>query len=336
MPRTVRAAVLQGFDYVVRELGADPLAICQQTGLNLQQLDDPDSTIPASLLTQVMLLSAKATSCDHFGLAFAKHKDMRFHLGLLGEIAKSASNLGDALRKLCQLFQLHSESSLWQVQTSGAVSYMTFAQIEGHAESYKQIEQFVMTLLWRFLKVMAGQRWHPYMVHFTFAKPVDLLPYKKIYTVPLMFDADFCGIAFHSSDLTIPLPEHNPSLHENLYQQAEWIKSHKKEDFKETVRLLIRKNLELQLVGEEYVTRFFPFEKRTMQRRLKEQNTSYRELLNEVRINMAMELLANSDISITRIADRLCFSDLANFSKAFTQYTGLSPREWCKKKSNSS
>ena len=65
-----------------------------------------------------------------------------------------------------------------------------------------------------------------------------------------------------------------------------------------------------------------------MQRKLKAQGTTYRELLHDVRIAMAMELLANSDISMTRLAERLCYTDLANFTKAFSEHTGTPPSNW--------
>ena len=53
-----------------------------------------------------------------------------------------------------------------------------------------------------------------------------------------------------------------------------------------------------------------------------------RELLHDVRIAVAMELLANSDISMTRIAERLCYADLANFTKAFSEHTDTPPSVW--------
>ena len=168
----------------------------------------------------------------------------------------------------------------------------------------------------------------PSLVNFTFAKPEDLAPYRRLFNVPIVFDADFCGVVFHSSDLQIKLTEHDEVRHDELCQFADTIRKSRPRDLHEEVRILIRKNLELQLVGEEYLTRFFPFEKRTLQRRLKAQGTSYRELLHEVRIVMAMEILANSDISMTRLAERLCYTDLANFTKAFSEATGAPPSTW--------
>jgi AraC-like DNA-binding protein len=128
--------------------------------------------------------------------------------------------------------------------------------------------------------------------------------------------------------LDIQLSEHNAVRHDTLYQFARSVRSSRPRDLQEEVRILIRKNLELQLVGEQYLTRFFPFEKRTLQRKLSAEGTSYRKLLHDVRIAMAMELLANSDISITRLAERLCYTDLANFTKAFSEHTNTPPSVW--------
>ncbi len=69
-------------------------------------------------------------------------------------------------------------------------------------------------------------------------------------------------------ELKIKLSKHDEVRHANLYQFAHSVRSSRPRDLAEEVRILIRKNLELQLVGEEYLTRFFPFEKRTLQRKL--------------------------------------------------------------------
>ena len=326
--KTSRAAILRGFDQLVSELGGDPAEVAAGAGLELEHLRDPDRLLPAQPMFQVLTLSAQATACDHFGLELGKRRDLTRYLGLLGEIVQSAATVGDALTELFNLLSIHTEATLWQLRREGAVGYVIFSLLDDSAGSYKQVEQLVITLFWRFIDFLAQHHWHPTMVAFTFARPTDLLAYRRLFDVPIMFDADFCGVVFHASDLDIKLTKHDENRHDKLYESARNIRDSKPRDFREEVRTLIRKNLELQLVGEEYLTRFFPFEKRTLQRKLKALGTSYRELFHEVRIIMAMELLANSDASVTRIAERLCYTDLANFTKAFSQHAGVPPTTW--------
>ena len=225
---------------------------------------------------------------------------------------------------------IHTEGTLWQLRSDGEVGYVIFSLIDRSPGSYKQTEQLVITFFWRFVDFLTEHHWHPTMVNFTFSKPSDLAPYQQIFDAPIMFDADFCGVVFHSSDLNICLPDHNSTRHDTLYQFARSVKKSRPIDLQEKVRRLIRKNLELQLVGEEHLTCFFPFEKRTLQRKLNSEGTSYRALLHDVRIAMAMDLLSNSTISMTRLAERLCYTDLANFTKAFSEHTGTPPSSWRK------
>ena len=323
-----RAAVIRDFDRLVSELGGDPHEVANSAGLRLAQLRDPEALLPNDLITTVLRQSALTTGCDHFGLELAKRRDLSSYLGILGEIVQSAATLSDALTELFSLLSIHTEATLWQLRSDGEVSYVIFSLVEDSAGSYKQIEQLVITIFWRFIAFLTEHNWHPSMVNFTFTKPVDQGAYRRLFNVPIVFDADFCGVVFHSSDLKIKLPKHDEVRHDNLYQFAHSIRSSRPRDLPEQVRILIRKNLELQLVGEEYLTRFFPFEKRTLQRKLTAQGTSYRELLHDVRIAMAMELLANSDISMTRLAERLSYTDLANFTKAFSEHAGVPPSTW--------
>jgi AraC-like DNA-binding protein len=64
---------------------------------------------------------------------------------------------------------------------------------------------------------------------------------------------------------------------------------------------------------------------RTLKRKLAEQGTSYTELLDRQRHTRALELL-RTDATIEQVADRLGYSDAANFTRAFRRWTGKSPR----------
>jgi hypothetical protein len=124
--RRVRAAIIVGFDQAVRELGGDPISVQQTAGVQLKQLVDPNTLISAQLATNVLNLSAKETHCEHFGLEFAKRRNLSGYLGILDGIMQAAPTLGNALAEVFELFSIHSEASLWQLRTSGDVSYILF------------------------------------------------------------------------------------------------------------------------------------------------------------------------------------------------------------------
>ena len=67
---------------------------------------------------------------------------------------------------------------------------------------------------------------------------------------------------------------------------------------------------------------------RTLHRRLIEEGTSYRELLEDVRRSLASEYLRSERLSIEEIAFTLGYTDLANFRRAFRRWEGVPPSEY--------
>jgi len=64
---------------------------------------------------------------------------------------------------------------------------------------------------------------------------------------------------------------------------------------------------------------------RTIERYLRQENVSFRELLHQARFERACELLGNPLVTVAHIAQRLGFTDAANFSRAFRRVIGTTP-----------
>jgi len=75
-----------------------------------------------------------------------------------------------------------------------------------------------------------------------------------------------------------------------------------------------------------YVAAQLGFQPRTLQLRLKEQGTTFSDLLRDVRLELAETLLKQSDLSMTEIADRLGYRELSAFSRAFKAHCGMAPK----------
>lgn len=67
---------------------------------------------------------------------------------------------------------------------------------------------------------------------------------------------------------------------------------------------------------------------RTFQRRLANEGTSFRSLLDEVREQLAEELLVTGGLPVTEVAHRLGYVEVSSFSQAFRRWKGIGPREW--------
>jgi len=65
--------------------------------------------------------------------------------------------------------------------------------------------------------------------------------------------------------------------------------------------------------------------KRTLQRRLQQQNTNFAELRDDIRFHYAIKYLINDRMSVDIVSKALDFSDRTSFTNAFKRWTGLSP-----------
>ena len=75
----------------------------------------------------------------------------------------------------------------------------------------------------------------------------------------------------------------------------------------------------------QVTARLFHMTPRTLHRRLVEEGTSYRELLDGVRRMLAVEHVKSGRLGMDEIAYRLGYTDLANFRRAFKRWEGVAP-----------
>jgi AraC-like DNA-binding protein len=76
------------------------------------------------------------------------------------------------------------------------------------------------------------------------------------------------------------------------------------------------------------VARYLKMTPRTLRRKLQDENTSFRELLDELRMHVAIKYLRDTDLTIENVADALGFSDAANFRHAFRRWTRGVPQDF--------
>ena len=69
---------------------------------------------------------------------------------------------------------------------------------------------------------------------------------------------------------------------------------------------------------------------RTLQRQLKMEGTTFKTLLNEIRIELASKYILDSQLSLTEISFMLGFSEISSFSRAFKRWLGKSPTDYRK------
>ncbi len=324
----IRAAFLLPCFEVIEELGLDPKALIELVALSNDVFDSPESLVPLSAAIDLVEIAAKETKCHHLGLLLGARVSIQ-SLGLLGLLLRSASTFKAAINDIIKHLTLNMTGLKRSLTVDRGIAILSSAYDSPQIALSRQARQISISLGWNLIQSLSSERWQPISISFSFAEPEDAVFYRKFFKTRVYFNADYDGIAFHEADLKIELTSHDEYLHQTIaYQVAKMNENKHKNDFVEEVKSYVAKNLEIGLCSENEVLKFFPMQKRTFQNRLKEQGTSYQNILDDLRFKKAELYLGDSTLKMYQVADLLCYKSGGAFAFAFNKRYGMSPSKW--------
>jgi len=325
-PWSQRVGALTALPALIRSLGADPAPIIAGAGLRPDALDTPSNRIPFAALTRLLSEAAARTGCAHFGLLMGR----TWHLsdfGTLGEIVRHAPTVGEALEEFALLQHLHSGGAMaLLLQRDGVVDF-GYAIYDPRARSTRQLYDAAIAVAMNMMREVCGEGFSPSEVFLPHAVPVDAAPYRQFFRAPLRFNAEFCALRFPDSVMNRPIEGADAArLRAALAEARAGGEAILVQGVYRTLRTLL---LHGRSSGAD-VARVLMMHRRTLNRRLRAEGTTFQRLLDDVRFAVAKELLENSAVSMHDVAAALGYAGLAPFMRAFRRWSGTSPGEWRK------
>jgi AraC-like DNA-binding protein len=98
--------------------------------------------------------------------------------------------------------------------------------------------------------------------------------------------------------------------------------------FSDELRRLLRVEVLKSACSADVASRHFGIHRRTLARHLAAEGTTFRRVADEVRFELAGEMLQNPSVSLSQVAAALKFSEASAFTRAFRRWTGQSPTAW--------
>lgn len=322
----VRGSALVGVRATIEELGGDADGLLRELGLvDAEQI--PESWISYRSFLTLLERASQATRCPHFGLLLSRRQDVGI-LGALGFVIQQAPDVHTGLGELITHFAYHNQGADISLSVEQGVAALRFScKLEGELPVGQQ-EDLVAGIGVDLLRLLYRSHWNPRAIYLSHAPTDDLSPYRERFRCPIYFNWELATLTFDADVLDSPINQANPQLHRLLESYLDELRLAHPDDLCGKVRQLIQQAMYNGDCSIERVASMLSVNKRTLQRRLRVQGTSYQELLEQVRFNAARKYLRESSGSITMLADMLCYSDLSAFSNAFRQHSGLSPRAW--------
>lgn len=319
-----RVGAYRGLPTLARELGVDPTPVLLSAGLSPSALDDADARIPYAALGHLLGLIARTSGCEHVGLLAGRMWHLA-DLGLVGELTRNAPTVRQALHVYTAHQRLSSGGGLAVMIDRGCVVDIGYAIYHPDVTAREQIFQAVMCGTMNFLRELCGATFVPMEVLFPFARPRSMEPYKRTFKCPVTFDAELCAIRLHAHWLAQPVP----GADAERLRRAEVHAAELRED--RLIDQVVRALRTLLLFGSDSgdeVAQMLSMHRRTLNRRLQAAGTTFREVLDQARFDLACQLLTDSHISLDDVAAMLGYAGVSPFMRTFRRWAGTTPARW--------
>ncbi|WP_420589338.1 AraC family transcriptional regulator [Bacterioplanoides sp.] len=316
-------------NYVLRDRNGHIERLLDNSGITVSQFQNPDLMISYQQYAQLVKNCLEQTGDPFLGLAFGKELSVHSH-GLIGLTVLNQPTVADAVNTAIKYKK--AVSPITTLSLLPAADEVEVAVEE--ALGFKELEQFFTEVLYS--SFMTGFRtltcdencW----IRFYFKYTVDekgIEEYQKYLGPQLLFSQPRnrmrSDAAYFQRKIMISNSVAAQALEEQVRKLFRRVANH--EGIIGLIRgLLVAPQHEfpsLELTAEKMNT-----STSTIKRKLREYNTSYQKILNEVRMEIAVDYLQNSDKSIKEICYDLGYQEPSTFSRAFRQWTNMSPQQY--------
>jgi AraC-like DNA-binding protein len=254
------------------------------------------------------------------------HAGERFHFclaGLGGLVATHAPTPGMALETFGRFVD---GQTLLDVERSTALDATTLAPRvladwpSAVRESF--LDGYFSSLV-AALRAVCGSSFAPLEIRLARTRPNDRKSYERALRGKVTFGATRDEIKIRTPDLTMPSLLYEPLLYEQLRFTVDL--AAEQPSGAGPMRQLVEQAVRAGEYSVERVAATLRIKRRTLQRRLQTEGSTFRGVLNEVRVGLAQKLLLETDLSLTATAERLDYSDDKGLRKAIRNVTGKAP-----------
>ena len=322
-----RVGGVQAVPRVLEELEFDPAATLAHVGVDARLFADPNNLIRNALIGRMLDHCVARTGREDFAFRVGQHARLA-SLGLVGELAASAPDAGAALRVIARFLSLNDGAAILSLAAKGTQSSLSYAIYEAGVEGTSQIYLMVSAVACNVMRDLVGPDWAPTEVRLPCRLPRDVRPFRDFFRAPVRFDSDRLSLVFPHRWLERPPPGADAALHAALSERAAAFEAQASPGFPSQVRRAMR-NLLLEGKGSiEAVARIFSMHRRTLDRHLGASGFSFREVADEIRFEVACQLLRDTQLPVSEIAASLHYGDASAFAHAFRRWSGRTPTQW--------
>ncbi len=240
-------------------------------------------------------------------------------------MVRNTPTVGEGLRNLVAHQHLNSSGSVpFLKETAGIVDFGV-AIYETGITGFEQLFQTYMAAAMNYMSELCGSAWTPTAVFIPSAKPPDWTHHRHFLKVMPTFDAEFCALRFSAHWLRKAVTGADPA-HFQVADRAvaRAITPTLVQQTSRALRVLL---LDGRSSGDD-IAQALSMHRRTLNRRLRDEGTTFQSILDDVRFEVARQLISASRIALDDVAASLGYAGVSPFMRSFRRWSGMTPGEW--------
>lgn len=307
--------------------GVPPEALLGPLGADPALLDDADAQVPFEWVHRVWTEAPRLTGDPVFGL-HAAEITAPLHAHVIDYVAahcRRPRDVFEAIERYQRL--LMSRADLRLQAADGVASFAHFPEAVPGGKRPPQLDDFVVAQWVLLVRARSARGFPLRRVLFQHEAPADASEYARIFQAIVAFGQDRDAIEFDEALLDLELQGADATLLAILRRHADALLSRAPEP-PSTTDALRRHLIKLppSIVPEVHaVARALGMSERTLQRRLGDEGTSFKAVLDGVRREFSLSYLRDPRHSISDVAFLVGFAEVSAFSRAFRRWTRESP-----------
>ena len=310
---------------LVESLGHDRAQLLTGTSLAITGITGIGARVNDRDFTRLVKNAFSLTGDPALGLKLGLRLNLGAH-AVLGQAFMTCQNLAEVMDLFLQYYHLLSPALQIEFETRGKRCFLTTISTAEDTPIEFGCELMYGGIL-NTLQGLLNRTNLKLRIELPYPEPAHAHLYYDVFGEDVHFNALHQRISYEESLMATALPSSNPALR-TLYEQecARLLADLEQNSVVEQSLQLLRK-LEGQYPQMPQLARMLNFSARTYRRRLEEEQQSYQGLLDRVRAEHATRYLQNTQLPLSTIAYIVGFNDASNFRRAYTRWTGNTPRD---------
>jgi AraC-like DNA-binding protein len=321
----IRGSSLTGFSPLVTALGGDPAALLELANLDPDDVGERDRFVP--LRNAIAAVEDAATVLDvaDFGRQLAMQQNIDI-LGPVGVAARTAATVADAFAILDTYMGTYSPGIATRINAHPDPTLARFEYdfLLNPAPPQAQAIELALGVTLRVLHLFLGTTYRPVAVHLPHPALGTRTEYRRYFGCPPHFNEPTAGFTMRANDFQQPLSQ-DTLAHQLALNYLSSSLRHPTRGLADTLRSVIRQLLPTGNLTVDLAARQFGLHPKTLQRRLAAEDTTFAELIDQTRRDIARRLLLDTDLSLHLICRQLGYSEQSVLTRSCRRWFDTTP-----------